>query len=827
MEILNTLLSRRRFLQATGTASALGAAGIGSGLLTTLREAEAVPAGGPSETRITKNICHQCPARCGIDVYTTDGRVHAIYGTSDHPISNGKLCPKGPLGTYILYDPDRFKGPMKRTNPKKGRDQDPGFVPISWEEALDTVAERLNNLRDRGESHRFTLVYGRGWGASCAGLQGTFGKLYGSPNVAIGHSSMCSDGSIKSKQATDGNGSYNAYDYANSNMLLMFGVGFLEAFRPYNNNMQVWGYIRGVKVPKTRITAVDVHMNTTLAGADRALLIKPGTDGALALAIAHVILTEGLWERSFVGDFYDGENRFKAGQTVDPDDFEEKWVKGLVEWWNIELKDRTPAWAAEITSLNERDILATAREFGTTRPAIALFERGVHAHSNGVLNGMAVHSLNALVGSLFAKGGLMYQMGPSYGDLPVNADDYLDDYASNGPWKDQPRIDLKGHEDGYLLANNMLQEVGPNSLAGRPYKLDTIMFYLSNPIWTAPNGQVWEEAMAELFVIDTSPFPGETAMFADLILPDHTFLERLQDAPTYPFQGWPMAQLRVPAVEPLYDTKYYGDVLIEIGKRIKGPMGEYYKALGDTENVIRHLAKGFEQDPGDNGVNSFESWKEKGVWYKKPYHWQQRDGAFYEWDGEAYAREMSPEEVKEKLLKTDSGKFEFRSSWLEAKADWIAAKTGRDRAKLMFPHWEEPAHPGGGDLYLVTPKVAMHAEGRGANLPVAIANLQPTLGGRDQVFIEINPVTARTRGIPNGARVRISSDVGAIEGYAKYFEGVRPDTLVFPMEHGHWAQGRWAKGRLPGHCGEVTVNQSDRITGQCSYYTTKVRIEPA
>ncbi len=753
--------------------------------------------------------------------------MHAIHGTSDHPISNGKLCPKGPLGTYILYDPDRFKGPMKRTNPKKGRDQDPGFVPISWEEALDTVAERLNTLRDKGESHRFSLCFGRGWGAADAGILGTFGDLYGSKNVGIGHSSMCSDGSELSKRATDGNASYSAYDYKNSNMLLMFGVGFLEAFRPYNNNMQVWGYIRGAKVPKTRITAVDVHMNTTLAGADRALLIKPGTDGALALAIAHVILTEGLWEKSFVGDFYDGENRFKAGVTVDPEDFEEKWVKGLAEWWNIELKDRTPAWAAGITSLNERDILATAREFGTTRPAIALFERGVHAHTNGILNGMAVHSLNALVGSFFAKGGLMYQMGPSYGDMPVNADDYLDDYAKNGAWKDQPRIDLKGHEDGYLLAKNMLQELGPNSLAGKPYKLDTIMFYLTNPIWTAPNGQVWEKALAELFVIDTSPFPGESAMFADLVLPDHTYLERLQDAPTYPFLGFPMAQLRVPAIEPLYDTKFFGDTVFEIGKRIKGPMGDYYMAMGDSENLLRHLAKGFEQDPGDNGVNSFETWKEKGVWYKKPYHWRQRDGEFYEWDGEDYGRMMSESDVKEELFKTESGKFEFRSSWLEANADWIAAKTGRDQAKLMFPHWEEPKHPGGGDLYLVTPKVAMHAEGRGANIPVAIAHLQPTLGGREQVYIEINPETARARGINHGDRVRITSDVGSIEGHAKYFEGVRPDTLVFPMEHGHWAQGRWARGRMPGHCGEVTVNQSDRITGQCSYYTTKVRIERA
>lgn len=827
MKQLQFPMTRRRFLQTTGTTGALGMTGMGLIDLGLATLSEAKAAAAPAGSQITKSICHQCPARCGIDVYTSNGRVHAIYGTSDHPISNGKLCPKGPLGTYILYDPDRFKGPMKRTNPKKGRNEDPKFVPISWDEALGMVADRLNKLREKGESHRFCLAYGRGWGASCAGHLGTFGGLYGSPNVPIGHSSMCSDGSIKSKQATDGNGSYNAYDYRNANMLLMFGVGFLEAFRPYNNNMQVWGYIRGEKVPKTRITAVDVHMNTTLAGSDRALLIKPGADGALALAIAHVILTEGLWEKSFVGDFKDGGNRFKPGQTVDASTFEEKWVKGLVEWWNIEIKDRTPKWAAQVTTLQERDILATAREFGTTRPAIALFERGAHTNSNGVLNGMAIHSLNALVGSLFAKGGLMYQMGPAYGSLPVKADDFKDDWAKAGKWKEFPRVDLKGHKDGYLLANNMLQEVGPNSLKGKPYKLDTMMFYLTNPIWTAPNGQEWEKALAELFVIETSPFPSETAMFADVILPDHTFLERLQDAPTYPFQGFPMAQLRVPAIKPLYDTKYFGDTLIEIGKRMNGPMGEYYKALKDTENVIRHLAKGFEASPGDNGVNSFETWKEKGVWYQKPYKWQQRDGSFYEWDGKAYNKLMTAAEVKEKLLKTESGKFEFRSSWLEGNADWIAEKTGRDKSKLMFPHWEEPKHPGGGDLYMVTPKVAMHAEGRSANLPIAIANFQPTLGGRKTAYIEINPATAKSRGIGDGDRVRIKSAVGSIEGYCKYFEGVRPDTLVFPMEHGHWAHGRWAKGRPPGHSGDVTVNQSDRVTGQCGYYTTKVTIERA
>lgn len=819
--------SRRRFLQATGATGALAATATTVGLPFDADPQPAQAQAAAGGTKITKSICHQCPARCGIDVYTTNGRVHAIYGSPNHPIANGKLCPKGPLGIYVLYDPDRWKGPMKRTNPKKGRNEDPKFVPISWDEALKAVADRLQTLRDKGESHRFALCFGRGWGASCAGLLGTFGDLYGSPNVPIGHSSMCSDGSVLSKQCTDGNASYSAYDYRHCNYLLMFGASFLEAFRPYNNNMQVWGYIRGEKTPKTRVTAVDVHMNTTLSAADRGLLIKPGTDGALALAIAHVILTEGLWERSFVGDFKDGVNKFKAGQSVDPASFEEKWVKGLVEWWNVELKDRTPKWAEGVTTIREHNILATAREFGSTRPAIALFERGAHTHSNGILNGMAIHTLNALVGSLFAKGGLMYQMGPSYGAFPADEKAFMDDYAKNGPWKKQPRIDLKGHEDGYLLAKNMLQEVGPNSLKGKPYKLDTVMFYLTNPIFTAPNGQQWEEALKDVFVIDTSPFPSETGQFADLILPDHTYLERLQDAPTYPFQGWPMAQLRVPAVKPIYDTKYFGDTLIEIGKRMKGPMGEYYKALKDSENVIRHLAKGFEKDPGDNGVNSFDSWVEQGVWYKKPYLWQQVRGEFFEWDGKAYAKPMSAEDVKAKLLKTPSGKFEVRSGYLEKNADWVNAKTGRDKTRLMFPVWEEPKHPGGGDLYLVSPKTAMHAEGRGANIPMAIAHQQPVVGGRKQVFVEINPVTAKSRGIRDGDAVRIKSSIGQIEVRCRLFEGTRPDTLVLPMEYGHWAGGRWSKSVFGGHGGYVTINQSDRVTGQCSYYTTKVTVERA
>jgi anaerobic selenocysteine-containing dehydrogenase len=824
MSALNAPTSRRRFLQATsalGATSAVGFAASGFEGLVTLAPAQASTARTP--TKVVKNVCHQCPARCGIDVHVTQGRVHAIYGTLDHPIANGKLCPKGHLGTYILYDPDRFKGPMKRTNPNKGRDQDPKFVPISWDEALDIIAQRLQALRDKGEAHRFALLYGRGWGASDAGLQGPFGKLYGSPNVAIGHASICSEGSKRAKLATDGNDSYNAYDYLHTNYILNFGAGFLESFRPFNYNMQAWGHMR-TKSPKTKVTVVDVRLTPTGAAADRALYIKPGTDGALALAIAHVMLTEGLWDRPFVGDFVDGINRFKSGETIPPESFSERWVKGLPEWWNEEVKDRTPAWAAEITTIPVAEIVAVAREFGTTRPAMAIMERGPTAHTNGVHSGMAIHALNALSGSLFAEGGLMYQQSPPYGPLPAKYEDFLDEYAKAVAGK-YPRIDLASSAE-WPMAKTMMQNVAENHLAGRPYTIDTMMFYLTNPIWSAPNPQVWEEALKTIFVIDTSPFPGETARFADLIVPDHTYLERLQDAPTYPFQGWPMTQLRTPAIPPLYDTKVYGDILIEIGKRMKGSMGEYYRRLGNTENVLRHLAKGFEQNPGDNGVDSFESWVEKGVWYQKPYPWRQIRGAFFAWDGQGYNRPMTEEEVKKTLLKTASGKFELRSSYLDKHAAYIHRTLGVPQERAGLTQWVSPRYTGGGDLHFVTPKVPMHAEGRGANIPQAIALAQPSVGGFKEVYLEIHPETARGRGIRNGDRVRISSTVGSIVATARYFPPARPDTLVLPMEHGHWAQGRWAENRLPGNSSEVTANVSDPISGLACYYTGMVTVEP-
>ena len=207
------------------------------------------------------------------------------------------------------------------------------------------------------------------------------------------------------------------------------------------------------------------------------------------------------------------------------------------------------------------------------------------------------------------------------------------------------------------------------------------------------------------------------------------------------------------------------------------------------------------------------------MWYRKPYKWRQYRGKFYEWDGAGYNKLMTAEQVKEKLLKTVSGKFEFNSNLLRGNVEskkkgpdgkdvivvekksydeYIHKKLGIALDRVGFPQWLEARHTGSGDLYFITPKLAMHAEGRSANLPHAIALMQPMLGGNKTVYVEIHPDTARKRGIRNNDKVRIKSKLGAIEAYARYYQGTRPDTLVLPQEHGHWAMGRWAKEPAAG-----------------------------
>jgi anaerobic selenocysteine-containing dehydrogenase len=195
---------------------------------------------------------------------------------------------------------------------------------------------------------------------------------------------------------TQGFFGYRDYDLTNTNCLVCWGTDPLASNRMVPNMMNQFPAI----VKRGTVIAVDPRLSNVAAKAHEWLPISPGTDGALAGAIAHVLLTEGLWNKEFVGDFKDGKNQFVAGKPVDEAAFAEKETHGLVKWWNLELKDRTPAWGEKESLIPAAQIVRVARAMGKAAPkTIVWMGPGVAMTPRGTYAAMAVHALNGLLGS--------------------------------------------------------------------------------------------------------------------------------------------------------------------------------------------------------------------------------------------------------------------------------------------------------------------------------------------------------------------------------------------------------------------------------------------
>jgi len=290
-------LTRRDFLKVAtaGTAAAsLLKLGAKTPLLRALTSEEQEAAQAPQEVwRAT--VCQQCQAGCGLQVRVVNGRAVKIEGSPLHPINNGKICPKAQAGLQVLYDPDRIKGPMRRVGERGGGQ----WEPTSWDEAIDQVAGRLAELRDGGLSHTVAFLTGRVLG-QMEGLIGRFCDAYGTPNK-VGHGSISATGTEIAHWLSQGQRSFFGYDWEHTNYLLSFGVSMLEAWRPTVRNMKAYGDMRrGRRIGRLRMVQVDTRFSITAAKADQWVPIRPGTDGALALGIAYVIINEDLYDGDFV-----------------------------------------------------------------------------------------------------------------------------------------------------------------------------------------------------------------------------------------------------------------------------------------------------------------------------------------------------------------------------------------------------------------------------------------------------------------------------------------------------------------------------------------------
>jgi len=791
------ILNRRDFLKVAGT-SAIGGLVL-SGCSLAVGESFKTPPNFknlPLDIKYVPSVCLQCPGGCGILVKVVNGKAVKIDGLPGHPVNEGKVCPKCQAGLQVLYDPDRIKGPLKRMG-ERGEGK---FESISWEQALNEIAEKLRGIRKDGQPHSLVMLTGRVRG-SMGVLIERFMKAFGSPNN-IGHSNIGCDGAVIAHYLTQGIKDYLAYDWWNTNYVLDFGGSILESWRPTTMLLRAWGHMRS-KPYRTKIVVVEARGSNTALKADEWISIKPGTDGALALAIAYVIIKNRLYDEKFIMQNTEGFDKFKE----------------------LVLSKYSPQWASKVTGIKSETIERIAMEFANAKPfAFAAGHRGAIAWKNGLYNYMAIHSLNALIGTIGVRGGVIVQDHPPLARLPEIVPDNISKKGLSNV-----RVDL-AESVSYPLARNVYHRVSESVLKEKPYKVRALFMYYTDPFFSSPNClEFYRMAQKPELIVSFSPFLSDGTLFCDYILPDDTYLERIQDDIVNPSVGYPVVSMRYPVVRRLFDTRNTGDVLIELAKKVGWGPAKAFEKWDNFESILYDIYKGvWESKRGNFTANKFSEWWKKfietGVWFDKPYRF--------------FKDECPEEEWRRFHFRNESGKFEFYSHKLLKALKEYAEKAGGMNNYLprlgvkslseeaFLPHYEEPQYDGEEreyPLHLLTYKPITHAEGRGANIP----NLQEILGvhvSRNwKLWVEINPETASELGIRNGDSVWIESSLGKIKAVAKLFEGTRPDCVNIPFELGHKAYGRWAKNR-GANPNEIMRTAQDNLSGIASFHHMRVKI---
>lgn len=837
-------IKRRTFIGTSLAAGALFSAGAGLKAFIPCSEAKAAQPGTSGEWRSA--ACQGCTSWCSKQVYVQDGRAVKVRGNPFSKVNQNASCPRSHLALQQVYDPDRIKVPMKRTNPEKGRDQDPEFVPISWDEALDMLADRIMELRDNQETHKYMLMRGR-YTYMRDILYGSMTKIIGSPNN-ISHSAICAEGEKFGPYYTEGFWGYRQYDVEHSRYILLWGADPLAANRQVSYYSKVWGQA----LDRAKVAIAEPRLSATAAKADEWIPVQPGYDGALAVAMAHVILVKGLWSKDFVGDFRDGQNRFVPGRGVQEDLFQEEYTSGLVRWWNLELKDRTPEWAQEVSGTDAQQIKRVAVEFAQAAPqAISWLGGGPVMQVRGAYASMACHALNGLVGSCDNLGGTMVS-NKEYTQSFPDYDQYLDDTAKMG--LKHEKIDQRGRlefpclKEGKSGGGVITNRAAEGILQEDPNQIKVAVAYMNNFNFSSPQGQRWDLALSKIpFLVHITTNASEFSWFADLVLPDtHHMFEK------WGFLKSTGAGYRhVPLLQPIIDMPFdfkidETEIPFLLGKKLaeKGfdQLHRYHveqfldpetgKAPQDEKEFSEFAAKiatqklwDPEQYQGGDRINGWEEFKRIGVWNSDPYPYRARWGK----------------------MKTKSGKFEFFSQTLQEALEEHAKKHGVDvdrvlevckyqaRGDLSFvPHYEDPYVHGDKDEYpllFVDHKARLNREGRSANCSwyYELKDLDPGEVNYQDVA-KFNPKDAKELGLQDGDRVKIVSPVGEIECTARLWEGVRPGCVAKSYGQGHWAYGSLAAkvfGKEPrgGNNNYILPADYDRLSGSSAYYsTTRVKI---
>jgi molybdopterin guanine dinucleotide-containing S/N-oxide reductase-like protein len=709
-------------------------------------------------------VCsHDCPDSCGVLVTVNEqGRAVKVAGDPAHPVTQGFLC--GKVAKYLdrVYAPERILHPLKRKpgvakGPLKRGAEHQAFERVSWDEALDAIAARLKNISAEFGPESI-LPY------SYAGTIGVLG--FGSMDRRFFHRlgacqldrTICSEaGGVAWNLVYGKKLGTPTEDYRLAKLVLAWGANI------HGNNVHLWPFVEQARRNGGRLIVIDPYRTRTAALADWHIAIRPGTDGALALGMMHVILNEGLEDRAYIRAMTHGFDQ-------------------LAERAREYTPERVVAW----TGMTAAEVEQLAREYATTRPAALRLNYGVQRSENGGTAVRAICMLPALTGAWKVRGGGA-QLSTSGGFKWDKEALERPDLALASPIKRLARV------VNMSVLGEALAEQGSEIRDQRSENptVKALFVYNSNPAAVAPNHNAVRRGMerTDLFTVVHDLFFTDTTDYADYILPATTFLEHTDVQGAY---GHYYVQLSQQAIEPPGEARNNVWLFSQLAQR----MGFEEECFSDTDMDLIRQALGIGADGRASRPDmehiTLDDLKTRGhiplAFHRDP-------------DGQPF------QPYVEGPLPTPSGKIEFYSE--------VLAAQGLD----PLPGFVPPTESRWGEAVRRYPLEFLSRKADNyMNSTFAHLDGHRKMEARKSRRLEIHPKDAEARGIADGDAIRIWNDRGALTLTAMMNASLPAGVVTGQLD--------WAKlSGSGGNVNALTSERLTDIGRGATFYSTLVEVE--
>lgn len=647
-------------------------------------------------TKKVYSVCGMCTVRCPIQVEVKDGSLAFLQGNPHADGIKGAVCARGSAGPALVNDNERPQFPMIREGERgEGR-----WRKVSWDDALDFVADRLKGIKAKYGA-RSILFSDRG--GPFRDLHMAFVKGLGSPNYS-NHDASCARNVQHAALSVFGFGRKDlVYDLKNSRHVILQSRNIFESINVKEVNDMVTALDKGC-----RLTVIDIRANISASKAHNFFLIRPGTDYAFNLAVIHTLLYQDLYDARFA----------------------HLWIKDLRELREF-VRPCTPAWAEEQTGIEKDRIVALARELAEAKPAV-LWHPGwmTSRYTDSFYTSRSIYIINALLGSVGAKGGLPLANKPS--DVGRKGLKKLVDLF---PKPQDKRADGVGWRYPHFDSGPGLLHLAFKAIESEdPYPLKAYIAYRHDPLMGFPDAEKLKKIMQKLELIVSVTFSwSDTAWFSDVVLPLSPYLERESILATK--NGLkPYFFVRKRAVDPRFDSLADWEIISRLSRRLDMQA----LSLESIEDFWKFQLEG-------TGV-AIQDFDATGMvpLSEGPKYWK----------------------VEELKFKTPSGKIEVLSEKLEA------------QGLPSLKPYQSPAAPEDGRFRLTFGRCAVHTQGHTVNNPILSEEVPVNV-------LWMNAEIAQEMKIEDGSEIEVANHNHSGRMKVKLTELIHPDAVFMVHGFGH------------------------------------------